>query len=165
MTEGLKEGEGSGRELYPDIIDLPHWQSPTRPHMSLYKRAAQFAPFDALAGYTDMVKEDRRTTEKRRELDADELESLNRKLNGIAEVIARGENPTVTFTVFQPDRYKEGGSYATITDRVKKIDTVRKMIILMSKEGYGRVNRTISISAISAIQGDVAERIDEQQYL
>ena len=78
MTEGLKEGEGSGRELYPDIIDLPHWQSPTRPHMSLYKRAAQFAPFDALAGYTDMVKEDRRTTEERRELDADEKESLNR---------------------------------------------------------------------------------------
>ena len=165
MTEGLKEGEGSGRELYPDIIDMPHWQSPTRPHMSLYKRAAQFAPFDALAGYTDMVKEDRRTTEERRELDADEKESLNRKLNGIAEVIAHGENPTVTFTVFQPDRYKHGGSYVTITDRVKKIDTVKKIVILMSTEGYGRVNRSISISAISAIQGDVADRIDEQQYL
>jgi hypothetical protein len=112
-----------------------------------------------------MVKEDRRTTEERRELDADEKESLNRKLNGIAEVIAHGENPTVTFTVFQPDRYKHGGSYVTITDRVKKIDTVKKIVILMSTEGYGRVNRSISISAISAIQGDVADRIDEQQYL
>ena len=60
-------------------------------------------------------------------------------------MIAHGEHPTVTFTVFQPDRYKHGGSYVTITDRVKKIDTVKKIVILMSTEGYGRVNRTISI--------------------
>ena len=60
MTKGLKNGEPNGREVYPDIIDHPHWQSPTRPHMSLYDRAAQFAPFDALSGYMDMVREEQR---------------------------------------------------------------------------------------------------------
>ena len=33
---------------YDDIINLPHHQSDRRPHMSLYDRAAQFAPFSAL---------------------------------------------------------------------------------------------------------------------
>lgn len=42
------------------LIDLPHHQSATRPHMSLYDRAAQFAPFAALTGYDDMVKEEAR---------------------------------------------------------------------------------------------------------
>ena len=57
MAEGKKMHEQSGRAAYPDIIDHPHWQSPTRPHMSLYDRAAQFAPFAALVGYDEMVNE------------------------------------------------------------------------------------------------------------
>ena len=36
---------------YEDIINLPHHQSKTRPHMKLADRAAQFAPFAALTGY------------------------------------------------------------------------------------------------------------------
>ena len=42
---------------YDDIINLPHHQSQTRVHMSLYNRAAQFSPFSALTGYDDAVKE------------------------------------------------------------------------------------------------------------
>jgi len=40
---------------YEDIINLPHHQSATRPRMSLYDRAAQFAPFSALSGYADII--------------------------------------------------------------------------------------------------------------
>ena len=49
---------------YDDIINLPHHQSATRPHMSNYDRAAQFAPFAALTGYDDAVKETARLTDK-----------------------------------------------------------------------------------------------------
>ena len=62
MTQGLKEGEPNGRDVYPDIIDLPHHQSSTRNRMSLYDCAAQFSAFDALAVYTDMVAERNRYT-------------------------------------------------------------------------------------------------------
>ena len=37
---------------------MPHHQSLTHPHMSLYDRAAQFAPFAALTGYEDMINEE-----------------------------------------------------------------------------------------------------------
>ena len=42
---------------YSDIIDHPHYQSKTRPHMSMYDRAAQFSPFAALTGYEESVEE------------------------------------------------------------------------------------------------------------
>ena len=44
-------------QKYKDIIDLPHRQSKVRPHMSLHDRAAQFAPFAALSGHGEAVRE------------------------------------------------------------------------------------------------------------
>lgn len=52
-------------DTYEDIIDHPHYQSKTRPHMSLRNRAAQFAPFAALSGYDEAIKEtERQATER-----------------------------------------------------------------------------------------------------
>lgn len=42
---------------YDDIINLPHHESKNHPRMSLYQRAAQFAPFAALTGYEDAIRE------------------------------------------------------------------------------------------------------------
>ena len=42
---------------YDDIINLPHHISKKHPQMSLYARSAQFAPFAALTGYEEAVKE------------------------------------------------------------------------------------------------------------
>lgn len=42
---------------YDDIINLPHHQSDTRPHMSYHDRAAQFAPFAALTGHQEAIEE------------------------------------------------------------------------------------------------------------
>ena len=42
---------------YSNIINLPHHQSLTRRHMSLHDRAAQFAPFAALKGYEEALRE------------------------------------------------------------------------------------------------------------
>ena len=53
---------------YEDIIDLPHWEPRGRKRMSMQSRAAQFAPFAALTGYEDAVKETARLTDRRIEI-------------------------------------------------------------------------------------------------
>ncbi len=42
---------------YDDMLDMPHHQSMVRPHMSKENRAAQFAPFAALTGYEEAIRE------------------------------------------------------------------------------------------------------------
>ena len=42
---------------YDDIIQMEHHVSPKHPRMSMLNRAAQFAPFAALTGYDESVKE------------------------------------------------------------------------------------------------------------
>lgn len=161
MTQGLKEGEPNGRDVYPDIIDHPHWQSPTRPHMSLYDRAAQFSAFDALAGYSDMVAEEQRETNKELELSESALESINQKLNLINDVIADGHHPKLAFTVFVPDTRKVGGAYVEVTDTVKKVDTAFSRVVLMSTEGKGNLNRTIDFDKIIRISGELVDYLDD----
>lgn len=52
---------------YDDIINLPHHVSKKHTPMPLSARAAQFAPFAALTGYEDAIKETaRHVNEKRR---------------------------------------------------------------------------------------------------
>ena len=44
-------------EKYNDIINLPHHVSKKHPQMSMWSRAAQFAPFAALTGYDNAISE------------------------------------------------------------------------------------------------------------
>lgn len=44
-------------EAYDDIINLPHHVSKRHPQMSMSQRAAQFAPFAALAGHEKAIEE------------------------------------------------------------------------------------------------------------
>lgn len=64
----MKMSHNNDEHRYDDIINLPHHQSKKRPHMSLHDRAAQFAPFAALSGHSDAIKETARLTEKWLEL-------------------------------------------------------------------------------------------------
>ena len=48
---------------YDDIINLPHYEPKHHPRMSMWNRAAQFAPFAALTGYDDAIKESGRLVE------------------------------------------------------------------------------------------------------
>lgn len=48
---------------YDDIINLPHYEPIHHPRMSMWNRAAQFAPFAALAGYEDAIQESARENE------------------------------------------------------------------------------------------------------
>lgn len=54
-------------DKYAKIIDLPHHVSKTRRQMPMSDRAAQFAPFAALTGYGDAIKETGRTVTERME--------------------------------------------------------------------------------------------------
>ena len=141
------------RVVYADIIDHPHHQSETRPHMSLYDRAAQFSAFDALAGYSDMIAEEERLTDRQIILDENAIEVLNHKLCLIAEAIENGQHPTVTFTVFVPDPLKAGGKYEEITEAVKRIDMIERKVIL-GKSGKTGIHAYINIDKIAAIQSN-----------
>lgn len=160
MSKGIKEKEPDPRIAYADIIDLPHWQSPTRPHMSLYDRSAQFASYKALSGYEDMVAEEARLTDRKLELEDYELEMLNQKLSLVNDVIADGHHPILTFTVFEPDERKEGGRYVEITDTVKRIDTTGRKVILASTRESG-LNKSIDFDRIAAAHGELVDYMDE----
>lgn len=116
---------------YEGIINLPHHVSNKHPKMTLEARAAQFAPFAALTGYDDEIKETARLTNERIELDDEVKNFLNNKIRIILEQIST--RPVITFTYFIPDLQKEGGKYVTVTGIVKKINEYKKMIILEDK--------------------------------
>ena len=116
---------------YDDIINLPHYVSKKRPQMSIEARSAQFAPFAALTGYDEKVKETARLTDRKIELEDGQKEILNNKLLYILENIA--EKPELTFTYFIKDKKKSGGKYIEKTGIARKIDMVEQYIQLIDK--------------------------------
>lgn len=139
------------RVVYAEIIDLPHWESPTRPRMSRYNRAAQFSPFAALTGYDDIIREEARETGTWIEPGESRKEQINRHLNEIAESLShpaeedravpracdslRKASQSYSITFFVPDTKKDGGSYTTVEGFVRKIDPVRRRLLLADETG------------------------------
>lgn len=116
---------------YDDIINHPHHQSKTRKHMSQRDRAAQFAPFAALTGYDDSVREAARWTDEKIELGEVQTETVNLRLNFLAEHL--GDTPYIVVTYFKPDEKKSGGAYLTAEGQVKKIDEYQRCIVFVDK--------------------------------
>ena len=160
MAKGIKSNEPDARVVYADIIRLPHWQSPTRTPMSAYERAAQFSSFNALAGYEDMVGEEAREVDTQEELTETEMEILNQKINLIADVIEDGHHPILTFTYFLNDSMKQGGSYVTMTERVRKIDAVGKKIQLFRTVGASKSYMELEMDKIKDISGELVNYIE-----
>lgn len=129
---------------YDDIIKLPHHVSKKHPQMSLYARSAQFAPFAALTGYEDLVKETSRETGQRIELDEEIKSILDSKLQILIEQF--NQKPEVSFTYFIPDAKKDGGAYITVTGIIKKID-MYEQIIYLSDGTQISINEIIDISS------------------
>lgn len=113
---------------YDDIINLPHHVSVTHMPMPVADRAAQFSPFAALTGYEDAIDETARLTQEWVELDENEKERLNEKLQQIRDQLSI--HPQVMFTYFEPDQKKQGGAYLTIEGRVKKIEELRGAFLM-----------------------------------
>lgn len=114
-------------EEYKDIINLPRHISTKHPKMSLELRSAQFAPFSALVGYDEQIKETSKIIKKRKEIN-DELKAiLDEKLQIIQKKIET--KPQITVTYFVPELNKDGGNYIEYTGKVKKIDNLKQKII------------------------------------
>ena len=113
---------------YDDIINLPHYVSKKHPQMSLENRSAQFAPFAALTGYEDEVKETARLTDAKIEITEEMRNMLDKKIKLIQKKLHT--KPKVTITYFIPDNKKEGGSYNTITGSIIRMDKYKGILIL-----------------------------------
>lgn len=114
---------------YDDMLHLPHPTSARHPRMPIAERAAIFSPFAALSGHAGAIAETARLTDQKMELDEDTKAELDRRQAVLMEHIA--EQPEVTVTWFQPDERKDGGAYFTTTGRLKKINEMNRVLILL----------------------------------
>lgn len=133
---------------YADIIDLPHHKSPSRPHMSLHDRAAQFSPFAALTGYEAAVEETARLTDTKLEMTEDKKQMLDEKLHLLLD--AAEHPPLVRITYFLPDARKAGGAYETLTGRIRGLDPYGNHLVLTDK-------RTVPLADLWDLDWDSCE--------
>ena len=113
---------------YDDIINMPRHISSKHPQMKIIDRAAQFAPFAALTGHKESIDEASRITDSKKELDENQKEILNNKLNYI--LLNLDKLFEIKITYFQVDLKKSGGKYITILANIKKIDEYNKVLVL-----------------------------------
>lgn len=137
------------RKEYADIIDREHHVSKKRQPMARLNRAAQFAPFAALTGYDDLIRESERETEKALDLDEDSKSALNDKL---VWLFHQDDPPEATFTIFVPDSKKAGGEYVPVTGTIERYDEFSQSITL---EG----GRVLFIEDISKIDCDAFDEM------
>ena len=129
---------------YDDILNLPHHQSTKHPQMSIYNRAAQFAPFAALTGHDAAIYETARITDEKIELDEYQKAEIDRKLQIISDNIS--DRPEITVTYFVPDSKKSGGAYNTYKGNVRRIDDVGQVLIMVD-ESVISINDIIDIKS------------------
>ena len=131
---------------YDDIIRATRPSSPRRAGMPMIDRAAQFAPFAALTGYEAVIEETGRLTDSETEL----TDSSKQQLNEIFQILAASSeiSPLLTITYFVPDGRKKGGSYVTVTGRLKCVDAYEQVLFLTDR-------RKIPMAAVRSVQSDL----------
>lgn len=128
---------------YDDIIDYNYVMKHQR--MSIEQRSYEFAPFSALVGFNDLIKERERETIQKIDISDEKRDDLDLKLKIINSKI--NLHPQVFITYFVHDQKKDGGSYEKITNYIKKIDFYHKLIILENKEKI-KIENIIDISSL-----------------
>ena len=114
---------------YDDIINLPNHESKTHPHMSVYDRSAQFAPFAALVGYEEAIEDSKVIKDKRIVLGSDKIEEISHTLLLLS--IHTEERPLVEVTYYKEN--KKSGQYVRLQANLKKIDNLSKELIFTNK--------------------------------
>lgn len=141
---------------YQEILYSPRPFS-KHPPMSRKDRAAQFAPFAALAGHEESIEEVGRITESERVLSDDSQIEIKRFLDELLEKIPRNRRnddnfPIISLTYFIPDAKKAGGSYQTMQMVVRKFDEESQCLV--SKEG-------VRVKIEDIVEGSFLETISE----
>ena len=111
--------------IYSDILYLDRPKS-KYPKLSIEQRAAQFAPFSALTGYDEQIKETGRETMNKKILTEEEKNMINQKIN----YLNLHKNTIFKIIYFLKDNKKDGGSYFQKISTIKKIDSYNKILIL-----------------------------------
>ena len=137
---------------YEDIIGLPRPASRRHPPMARQERAAQFAPFAALAGHGAILREAARQTENRPALSEDAQTALDARLRLLAGRLE--EHPTVTATYFLPDEKKAGGACVTVSGQVLRLKQFPPALCLAG-------GAEIPLSALLALEGPLWEALPE----
>lgn len=137
---------------YEDIIGLPRPVSRRHPPMARQKRAAQFAPFAALAGHGAILREAARQTENRPALSEDAQTALDARLRLLAGRLE--EHPTVNATYFLPDEKKAGGACVTVSGQVLRLREFPPALCLAG-------GAEIPLSALLALEGPLWEALPE----
>lgn len=132
---------------YDDIIHLPRPISKRVP-MPMNQRAAQFAPFSALVGYSEKIADVSKVLDSRIELTEERIAEISCKIRTIEEHL--NQKPIVTITYFVPVRGEATGFYQTISTRVHKVDSLQQQLLLED-------NLPISFSNIIAINSSCSE--------
>ena len=109
---------------YSDIIDLPHYNPKYHVRMPMSKRIEQILPFATLSKYYEEVDETKRVTESLVHLTDDKLEKINHSIL----LLAKYNTIEATFTWFEPDSKKTGGTYHHVTSSLEEIDTTAGLI-------------------------------------
>lgn len=136
---------------YDDILNTDYPFVLNHARMSIRSRAAQFSAFKALSGYETEINEAARWTDAKLELDEDSRDDLDVKLQLLQAVIS--ERPLVQIVYFIPDTKKDGGTYTTILENIKKIDETSKSIVTVS-------GLRIPISNIYKLEGAIFDQAD-----
>lgn len=136
---------------YDDIINLPHHVSKNHPQMTMYQRAAQFAPFAALVGHDALIAESARLTDEEVEMEDGAMSELNRKM---AYLNARlQDNPVVAITYFIHDQKKSGGEYRSVIGPVRKFDEYESTLTMTD-------GTVIPFSSILDVDGEIFNEMD-----
>lgn len=113
---------------YDDIINLSHPVSKNHPPMSVYNRAAQFAPFAALVGYSESIKNSEINYVSRILLSEDERIKIDHRLHVI------NKNDEIKINYFVEVINKNLGLYEEYIGKVKKIDLYENLLILENEK-------------------------------
>ena len=100
-------------DKYDDIINLPHHESKKHPKMSLEARSAQFAPFAALTGYDEAIREQKRREE----------EKANKKPSKTEELVNKAAEKVKDGVIKVKDKAKEKVQAFLNKDKPKEVVT------------------------------------------